>query len=204
MRRALLAAACLSVATLAVVFAPSASAADPAPLTVDASTACGRVTLHAQVNKNFAQAGFDTYELAVYAGPNAGGAASDPLGQFTVSAEQAKGVDKTFTLAEDSYGGSAFLSWSTISGPNPEFYVRGTASVNTDCAPPDPAPTTTTAPTTAPTPEPTAAPTSTTAPATAATTTDVALPPLADPAPVVSGGNTQVAVVPNAIDTGRG
>lgn len=109
-----------------------AYASDDPVLQVDAKVECGRVVLDARVTKSFAQTGADTYEIAVFAGSNAGGA-SDLLGQFTVAAGDP--VSKVFTLDEDSYNGDAFVSWATVSGPNPEFFVRGVVSVGTDCSP---------------------------------------------------------------------
>src|SRR5690606_36470954 len=78
-----------------------AYASDDPVLQVDASAACGRVTLDAKVNANFAQVGVDTYEIAVFAGANAGGA-TDLLGKFLVTAEAV--VSRTFTLPEGAYG----------------------------------------------------------------------------------------------------
>lgn len=178
--------------------APMAAAAAPAPAVLDvtATAACGRVTLTATVNEDFNQNGFDTYEIAVFSGPNAGGSLSTPEGQFFVTAE--KPVVKTFTLDEDAYDGSGFATWSTVSGPNPEFFVRGAIAVDTDCAPP----VTTTVPPPPVTTDP-PAPTTTVTPAPTTTTTTVAPPVVTTVAPPPPAAFSQVRVVPQGgVDTG--
>lgn len=125
MNRASLVAA--SAATTLVLAAPLAYAqpADPV-LTVTPSQACGRVTLDATTAAG-------TYEIAVFSGPNSGDAAAEPLGQFRVGPDAA--VTRTFTLDEDAHGGSGFVSWATISGPEQDNYVQGAVAVDTDCQP---------------------------------------------------------------------
>lgn len=169
-----------------------AQTAAPAVLDVTATAACGRVTLAATVNEDFNQNGFDTYEIAVFSGPNAGGTLSTPEGQFFVTAE--KPVVKTFTLDEDAYDGSGFATWSTVSGPNPEFFVRGAIAVDTDCAPPV---------TTVPPPPVTTDPPAPTTTVTLPPTTPTTPPVVTTPPPASSDGFSQVRVVPQGgVDTG--
>lgn len=138
-----------------------AQTVEPPVLQVDPTAACGRVTLTAKVNQTFGAN--DTYEIAVFSGANAGGVASTPEGQFLVSANAP--AARTFTLPEDAYDGDAFVSWTTVSGPNPEFYVRGVVAVDTDCAPPvEPTVEPTVAPSAPPAPTATADPTTSPAP----------------------------------------
>lgn len=159
-----------ALAGLVMTLSPGvALGADPAGTVSLTSSECREVNLTAKLAGGVYGPG-TRFEVAVFVGPNGGGAPSEQKGLVEITFD--KPGTTSFVLDRDSFGGEAFVKAVQVAGPDANVFAEKVITVDTSCArDEEPAPTTTPAPTEDPdpteTPDPTEdpEPTETTTPA---------------------------------------